>query len=161
MARWCDEAYDQGALLSQLDLAVLLNVCDAVVSRYVNDYQKTSGRLLPTRGNIHDLCGHITHKREIVTLYLQGNATHRIACKTRHSKQAVDRYIRDFETVRLLAEKVSTDPDRIAQLARLNPRVVKQYLDLLPQDPRQKAEDAENRKEVAKNVAATPPAPVA
>ncbi len=31
MVRWCEEAYDQGALLTQLDLAVLLNVCDAVV----------------------------------------------------------------------------------------------------------------------------------
>jgi hypothetical protein len=28
MVRWCEEAYDQGALLTQLDLAVLLNVCD-------------------------------------------------------------------------------------------------------------------------------------
>jgi hypothetical protein len=136
MVRWVDEAFDQGALLSQLDLAVLLNVCDAVVSDYVNEYQRTSGRLLPTRGNIHDLCGHITHKREIVTLFLQGHDTPRIAKKTRHSKHAVDRYIRDFETVRLLAEKVSTDPVRIGHLARLNPRVVKQYLDLLPSDPR-------------------------
>ena len=135
MVRWVDEAFDQGALLSQLDLAILLNVCDAVVSSYVMDYQRTSGRLLPTRGNIHDLSGHITHKREIVSLYLQGFHTPQIAKKTRHSKEAVDRYIRDFETVRLLT-KISTDPDQIGQLARLNPRVVRQYLDLLPQDPR-------------------------
>jgi hypothetical protein len=143
MVRWADEAFDQGALLSQLDLAILLNVCDAVVSRYVNDYQRLTGRLLPTRGNIHDLSGHITHKREIVTLYLQGNDTPRIARKTNHSKEAVDRYIRDFETVRLLANKVSTDPDRIGQLARLSPRVVRQYLDLLPFDPRSESEHSE------------------
>jgi predicted transcriptional regulator len=135
MVRWVDEAFDQGALLSQLDLAVLLNVCDAVVSDYVNDYQKSTGRLLPTRGNIHDLSGHITHKREIVSLYLQGFDTPRIAKKTRHAKESVDRYIRDFETVRLLTQ-ISTDPVRIGQLARLNPRVVQQYLDLLPNDPR-------------------------
>lgn len=136
MVRWVDEAFDQGALLSQLDLALLLNVCDAVVSHYVNDYQRTSGRLLPTRGNIHDLSGAITHKREIVALYLQGQDTPRIARKTNHSKEAVDRYIRDFETVRLLTQ-VSTDPTRIAQLARLSMRVVEQYLDLLPLDPRE------------------------
>jgi hypothetical protein len=140
MVRWVDEAFDQGALLSQLDLALLLNVCDAVVSRYVNDYQRTSGRLLPTRGNIHDLSGAITHKREIVTLYLQGHDTPRIARKTNHSKEAVDRYIRDFETVRLLTQ-VSTDPARIAQLARLSGRVVQQYLDLLPIDPREDSSD--------------------
>lgn len=141
LVRWVDEAFDQGALLSQLDLAVLLNVCDSVVSGYVNEYQKLTGRVLPTRGNIHDLSGAITHKREIIALYLQGNDTPRIARKTNHSKEAVDRYIRDFETVRLLAGKVSTDPVKIGQLARLNPRVVRQYLDLLPSDPRTKNEE--------------------
>lgn len=135
MVRWIDEAFDQGALLSQLDLAMLLNVCDSVVSSYVNEYQNTSGRLLPTRGNVHDLSGHITHKREIVSLYLQGYDTPRIARKTRHAKESVDRYIRDFETVRIVT-RISTDPDEIGRLARLNPRVVKQYLDLLPLDPR-------------------------
>jgi hypothetical protein len=141
MVRWVDEAFDQGALLSQLDLAVLLNVCDTVVSRYVNEYQNLTGRVLPTRGNIHDLSGAITHKREIIALYLQANDTPRIARKTNHSKEAVDRYIRDFETVRLLARKVTTDPDKIGQLARLNPRVVRQYLDLLPEDPRTRNEE--------------------
>lgn len=140
MARWFDEAHDQGALLSQLDIAVLLNVCDSVVSSYVNEYQKTTGRLLPTRGNLHDLSGHITHKREIIALYLQGRDTPAIARKTRHSKEAVDRYIRDFENVRMLTQ-ISRDPHRIAQLARLNPRVVRQYLDLLPTDPRHPKEE--------------------
>jgi hypothetical protein len=140
MVRWTDEAFDQGALLSQLDLAVLLNVCDAVVSDYVNEYQKTSGRLLPTRGNIHDLSGHISHKREIIALYLQGRDTPAIARKTRHSKEAVDRYIRDFESVRLLTQ-VSSDPVQIGQLTRLSPRVVRQYLDLLHKDPRSNAGD--------------------
>jgi len=135
MVRWAEEAFDQGAVLSQLDLAMLLNVCDSVVSSYVNEYQRLTGRMLPTRGNIHDLSGAITHKREIVSLYLQGFDTPRIASKTRHSKEAVDRYIRDFETVRMLTQ-ISTDPQRISQLARLSQRVVKQYLDLLPLDPR-------------------------
>ena len=71
MVRWCEQAYDQGALLTQLDLAVLLNVCDKVISDYVNEYQKTTGQILPTRGNIHDMSGAITHKREIITLYLR------------------------------------------------------------------------------------------
>ncbi|PPZ33825.1 hypothetical protein C5P26_26865, partial [Escherichia coli] len=50
LKRWVDQAFDQGALLTQLDLAVLLGVCDAVVSQYVQEIQ-TSGHLLPTRGN--------------------------------------------------------------------------------------------------------------
>ena len=133
MVRWCEETYDQGALLTQLDLAVLLNVCDAVVSDYANEYQRASGRILPTRGNIHDLSGAITHKREIITLYLQGCLTPTIARKTRHSKDAVHRYIRDYENVKLI-RKATADIDKIAQITHLSKRVIKQYLDLIPDD---------------------------
>ncbi len=131
MIRWCEEAYDQGALLTQLDLAVLLNVCDSVVSTYVNEFQRASGRMLPTRGNIHDLSGAITHKREIIALYLQGCLTPTIAKKTRHSKDAVDRYIRDYEAVKLV-RTATDDIDKISQITHLSKRVIKQYLDLIP-----------------------------
>ena len=132
LVRWCYQAYDQGALLTQLDLAVLLNVCDAAVNNYVNEWQKTSGKLLPTRGNIHDLSGAITHKKEIVTLYLQGHLTPTIATKTQHSKEAVDRYIRDYEAVKTV-RTATDDIDKISQITRLSKRVISQYLDLIPQ----------------------------
>ena len=132
LVRWCHQAYDQGALLTQLDLAVLLNVCDAVVSDYVNEWQKSSGELLPTRGNIHDLSGAITHKKEIITLYLQGHLTPTIAAKTKHSKEAVDRYIRDYESVKVV-RTATADIDKISHITRLSKRVISQYLDLIPQ----------------------------
>jgi len=131
LIRWTDEAFNQGALLTQLDLAILLGVCDTVVSQYVQEIQK-DGHLLPTRGNIHDLSGAITHKREIITLYLQGYLTPDIAMKTNHSKEAVDRYIKDYHRVELLWKHSITDIDQIAHLARLSKRVVQQYIDLLP-----------------------------
>ena len=133
LVRWCHQAYDQGALLTQLDLAVLLNVCDAVVCDYVNEWKpKTTGEILPTRGNIHDLSGAITHKKEIITLYLQGHLTPTIAAKTKHSKEAVDRYIRDYEAVKVV-RNVTPDIDKISQVTRLSKRVISQYLDLIPQ----------------------------
>jgi hypothetical protein len=131
LKRWVDQAFDQGALLTQLDLAVLLGVCDTVVSQYVQEIQK-EGHLLPTRGNIHDLSGAITHKREIITLYLQGYLTPDIALKTNHSKEAVDRYIKDYQRVEILWQHDIKDPDKISHLARLSKRVVQQYIDLLP-----------------------------
>ena len=132
LVRWCHQAYDQGALLTQLDLAVLLNVCDKVVCDYVNEWQKSSGEILPTRGNIHDLSGAITHKKEIITLYLQGHLTPTIAAKTKHSKEAVDRYIRDYESVKVV-RTATADIDKISQITRLSKRVISQYLDLIPQ----------------------------
>lgn len=129
--RWTDEAFDQGALLTQLDLAMLLGLCDAVVSQYVNEIQK-EGTMLPTRGNIHDMSGAITHKREIITLYLEGYFTPEIAIKTKHSNEAVDRYIRDFNRVQVLWKHGITELDMISQLSRLAKRVAQQYIDLLP-----------------------------
>ena len=133
MVRWCEQAYDQGALLTQLDLAVLLNVCDGVVSDYVNEYQRASGKILPTRGNIHDLSLAYTHKREIITLYLRGHLTPTIARKTRHSKEAVDRYIRDYESVKIV-RKATENIDEMSQITHLSKRVIQQYLELIPDD---------------------------
>lgn len=131
LIRWVHEAFDQGALLTQLDLSILLGVCDGVVSKYVNEIQ-AEGMLLPTRGNIHDLSGAITHKREIITLYLQGYLTPEIAVKTNHSKESVDRYIKDYHRVETLWKHGITDLDQISQLSRLSKRVAQQYVDLLP-----------------------------
>lgn len=139
LARWVDEAYEQGALLNQLDLALLLGICDAVVSQYVNEIQKDTGKLLPTRGNIHDLSGAITHKREIITLYLEGYLTPEIAMKTKHSNEAVDRYIRDYHRVEMLWRHGITDLDKMSQLSRLAKRVIQQYIDLLPEKIRRGA----------------------
>lgn len=136
LLRWVDQAFDQGALLTQLDLAALLGCCDAVVSQYVQEIQKDTGKILPTRGNIHDLSGAITHKKEIITLYLEGYLTPEIATKTNHSKEAVDRYIKDFHRVKLLWENNIRDPEKITQVARLSKRVVQQYIDLLPNKSR-------------------------
>jgi len=136
LLRWVDQAFDQGALLTQLDLAALLGCCDTVISQYVQEIQKETGQILPTRGNIHDLSGAITHKKEIITLYLEGYLTPEIASKTNHSKEAVDRYIKDFHRVKLLWENKITNPDDIANVARLSKRVVQQYIDLLPNKSR-------------------------
>ena len=98
-----------------------------VVNDYVQEWQKATGDILPTRGDhIHDLSGAI-----IVTLYLQGHLTPRIAAKTRHSKEAVDRYIRDYESVKVV-RTATADIDKISQITRLSKRVISQYLDLIP-----------------------------
>jgi hypothetical protein len=47
--RWTQQAFDQGALLSQLDLAVLLSVNEYTAGNYVREYQSLYGRTLPTR----------------------------------------------------------------------------------------------------------------
>ena len=77
--------------------------------------------------------GAITHKKEILTLYLQGYLTPTIAAKTRHSKEAVDRYIRDYESRLKLFVPQLRILTTISQITRLSKRVITQYLDLIPQ----------------------------
>ncbi len=131
--RWTTQAYDQGALLSQLDLAVLLTNNEATTGAYVREYQNLYHRALPTRGNIQLIGSGQTHKRVIIALHLKGYLVPTICHKTNHSKEAVERYIRDFESVKLLSTKFE-DIDVISRIIRLSPSVVKQSLDLLPLD---------------------------
>ena len=129
--RWTHQAYDQGALLSQLDLAVLLGVKEQTAGIYTREYHSLYGRPLPTRGNVQLIGGGQSHKQEIISLYLQGYLVPAICQKTNHSKEAVERYIRDFEAIRLLNSKFD-DIETISLITRLSQRVVNQYVDLIP-----------------------------
>jgi len=131
--RWTHQAYDQGALLSQLDLAVLLASTTVTVGICVREYQNLYSRSLPTRGNIQLIGSGQTHKRPIIALHLKGYLVPTICQKTNHSKGSVERYIHDFEAIKTLSEKFD-DVDLISRIVRLTPSVVKQYLDLVPLD---------------------------
>lgn len=131
--RWTQQTYDQGALLTQLDLAILLGVNEYTAGQYVREYYSLHGRYLPTRGNIQQIGGGQTHKKEIISLYLDGYLIPAICQRTKHSKEAVERYIRDFEAVRMLYPKFN-DIKTISLITRLSEPVVNQYIDLIPID---------------------------
>ena len=131
--RWTHQAYDQGALLTQLDLAMLLGVNEYTAGMYVREYYSLYGKKLPTRGNIQFLGGGQTHKKEIITLYLNGYLVPTICQRTNHSKEAVERYIRDFEAIRMLDTKFD-DMNSISLITRLSKRVVQQYIELIPME---------------------------
>jgi hypothetical protein len=131
--RWTNQAYEQGAALSQLDLAVLLSVNEVTAGIYVREYQSLYNRKLPTRGNIQQIGGGQTHKKEIISDYLNGYLVPSICQRTNHSKEAVERYIRDFEAIKMLSSKFD-DINTISLVTRLSKSVVNQYIDLLPID---------------------------
>jgi Protein of unknown function (DUF1670) len=131
--RWTQQAYDQGALLSQLDLAVLLCTSEVTAGQYVREYHNLYNRPLPTRGNVQLIGSGQTHKREVITLHLKGYLVPAICKRINHSEESVERYIHDYEAIRLLATKFD-DVDLISRIVRLKDTVVKQYLDLIPLD---------------------------
>ena len=103
--RWTHQAFDQGAVLSILDIAVLLGVNEFTAGNYTREYFSLYGRPLPTRGNVQLIGSGQTHKKEIIALYLSGYLIPAICQRTKHSKEPVERYIHDFEAVQLLYPK--------------------------------------------------------
>lgn len=106
--RLIKEAYDQKTVLTLEDLSIILAVSVGTISQWVREYQKKNNEYLPTRGNIADIGQGLTHKKQIINLYAKGMLTPEIAKKTNHSKDAVDRYISDFERIKILKNETST-----------------------------------------------------
>lgn len=130
VARLCQQAYQQGGLLTMTDLSLILGASSSTLRQAVQSWEEAHGQLLPTRSTIHDLGTTISHKRQIVSLHLQGYFTSEIARITNHDPQNVDRYLRDFERVYDMA-KDGAPFKRICFLTRLSPKLVKEYLKLM------------------------------
>ena len=128
-ARWCFEAYEQGGVLTYLDLSMLSGMSERYVGDLVREYEAKTGKIVPTRGTVHDIGSSVTHKAEVIRRWLRKESPAQIARAINHTQGAVDRYIADFQKVRLLAPKFAeTD---LPALAGLPKNVVKQYLALL------------------------------
>jgi len=128
LRRLAHEAYAQGGVLSQLDLSLLTGYTDGGVCNCVVRLRQR-GEVLPLRGYVADMGSWPTHKAAIIGLYLEGLTTPEIAARTYHTKDNVDRYIRGFERVRLLAAK--HPQEELPLLSGLSPNVVTQYLAIL------------------------------
>jgi len=116
-------------LLSLAELALLLNRSIATVSRYVRDHFERTGELLPIKGYVLDQGSRPTHKGHILRLYEQGMAPPDIARTTDHSLEAVDRYIKDYERVKVLLGKGLTVKE-ISHAIGKGERTVLQYREI-------------------------------
>lgn len=128
IARMFKECYEQGAVFSNADVAMFVGVSPTTVSKQAREFMERENVVLPTRGTIHDLGMATTHKRIILKLYLSGHLTPEISRITNHSEEAIDRYIRAFEKVRLLRDK---SIDYIHMVTGMSAWLVKSYFEIL------------------------------
>ena len=128
--RLIKEAYKQDTVLTLDDLLILLSTNVGYIDGWIQEYQKEKNELLPIRGNIADIGPGLTHKRQIIELYTKGLLTSEIARKTNHSEEAADRYIVDYEKVKVLKEQNFT-PEKISFLIGKGLSVVNQYLEFI------------------------------
>ncbi|MBP8717980.1 MAG: DUF1670 domain-containing protein [Candidatus Atribacteria bacterium] len=130
IARIAEEAYSQGALLTQADIAALFCLSQPKVSQLVRGYQKDTGKVIPLRGLVHDIGRSITHKVKIIKMHTSGFSTKDIARAMSHTPTSVDRYIRDFERVKLLFAK-GMSPSEIAYITSLSESLVMEYIKIV------------------------------
>jgi hypothetical protein len=128
-ARWCFEAYEQGGVLTQLELSLLSGLSECRISAALREYEAETGIIVPTRGTVHDMGPAVTHKREVVRRCLQHQSPVQIAREMKHSQTSVDRYIADYQKVRLLAQKIPIAD--LPALTGMSPGLVNQYTELL------------------------------
>jgi len=129
IVRLFHEAKDQGALLTNADVGILLGVSAGTVSKQVREYMERENKVIPTRGIVHDIGRAITHKRIIIRDYLKGYLPPEIAKRTDHSEAAVERYIKAFNKVKILSKKL--DLKNIARTLDMSEFLVNEYLELI------------------------------
>lgn len=96
IVRMCLEARDQETLLTQEDLATLLD-CDVKTIRTdIKTYQEKTGLMVQTRGSVCDIGPGVTHREKVVEQFIQGYEAVEIARNLTHSLKAVERYITTF-----------------------------------------------------------------
>jgi hypothetical protein len=130
-ARWCFEAYEQGGVLTLLDLSLMSGMSEHFVSEVLQEYEMETGKIVPTRGTVHDIGRGVTHKAEVIRRWLRNEPPERIARALSHSQDAVDRYIAAFQRVRILATKVPVSD--LPSLTGLSVSVITEYVALLRQ----------------------------
>jgi len=127
LLRMAEEALDQGGVLTQEDLARLLQVGVRTVRRDVA-VLRASGEWVPTRGTVKEMGRGQSHKAKIVELYLKGWTYTEIARRVRHSGSAIKRYVESFGRVVVLWERGVREAGEVGYLIGMSERLAREYL---------------------------------
>ena len=125
LMRISEEAREQGGVLTQEDLGVLLSCDERTVRRDIKEL-RAKGIHVPTRGYVQDIGPTLSHKGLAIRHWLQGKEPVAVARAINHSLAAVERYLEDFKRVSLLVIK-GLDETSIARAANLSPALVATY----------------------------------
>jgi len=125
LVRIAEEAREQGGVLTQEDLGVLLS-CDERTIRRDIALLRAQGIQVPTRGFVQDIGPTLSHKAQAVRHWLEGKEPVAVARAINHSLTAVERYVEDFKRVALLVMK-GLDAVAIARAANLSSALVTTY----------------------------------
>jgi hypothetical protein len=129
LVRLVKAARDQGGLLTLAELSVLLNRSYEVVRGCVEAWHTETGELLPLKGYQMDQGCRPTHKGEIIRLFERGLEPPDIAHETAHNLKSVERYLKDYERVKLLLKR-GLQVEEISNMIGRGRTVVLEYIQI-------------------------------
>jgi hypothetical protein len=129
MVRLLRSAAAQGGLLTLAELSLMTGCSYTKTSKLLQAWHEQNGELLPLKGYRMDQGSKPTHKAQIIRLFEQGKEPPDIAFESGHSLKSVERYLKDYERVRMLL-KSGNDADAISTLIGRGKSVVLEYLKL-------------------------------
>jgi hypothetical protein len=127
--RLTEEAYIQYGLLTQEDLARLLQVSVRTIRNDIMALIR-DGNTVHTRGYDHDIGRGVSHKTRIVDLHLSGFTYDEIMRRTRHSAHSIKRYVSTFGRLLLLLSHDMSETGELSRLLNQSDRLTKEYLEL-------------------------------
>lgn len=128
LLRLVEEALDQGGEPTQEDLGKALRVTARTIRSDITALEAEGSRVA-TRGKLRGVGRGQTHKVVIVELYLKRHTYTEIMRRTRHSANAIKRYIQTFGRVVLLVRKALSTSE-IAHAVSISERLAQEYVDL-------------------------------
>ena len=123
------EAQEQGGLLSQEDLALILDSDVRTIRSDIRRLQQEAQIVVPTRGTVRDIGPGVSHKRKAVELWLSGKEALEVARQLNHSLTAVERYIQTFCRV-VYAQRRMRNILKTAMVVGISLASAKSYFDL-------------------------------
>jgi hypothetical protein len=137
------EAKEQGAVLAESDLSLILHLSIITISKKTKLYEKKHQVVLPRRGTIHDLGPSVTHKQLICKKRkLERKTISQIARETDHTPQAITRYTTDLDRVHFCLKRKLSIRDT-SFVTKLSPKLTLEYVNLID-DIKQQQKHYEN-----------------
>jgi hypothetical protein len=129
LKRMAEEAYRQGCVLTQEDLAFkLLNCGIRTVQRDIREFKKVDVHI-PIRGAVCDIGRSVSHKVAAVKGFVEGIGIASLARKLHHSVASVERYVNKFFQICSALQEGLKDPE-ISFLTRSSYSLINEYKEL-------------------------------
>lgn len=133
---------EQGGILTCSDVASILQISTNTVSRYIREYEKETGKIVPRRGTVHDMGPSLTHKKDICyKVIVEGKSVEQVARETDHSPEAITRYVKDYKRIQVCLSN-GLDIESTAYVAKVSKRLVFEYSKLIFENNLDKGNDS-------------------